>query len=156
MNWYDGELDGRLGLAMTQTTWDEVDGAAWSEHTHAEGVMFLVQEAIGDEIVPNLGSEFLARSLRSGVVGAPLSQGLFGLEEVPRVTAGAAITQYKVPHESTGDAHGFAGGDTPAGEAAREQIFGFLQTAWTGEPEIVLPEGCVEVTEEEACDFSGI
>ncbi|MEL6345344.1 MAG: hypothetical protein AAFV53_19715 [Myxococcota bacterium] len=50
----------QLSYAATQLFWDPVDPIAWA--AELQGRDFLLQEAIGDEQVPNMTTEMLARS----------------------------------------------------------------------------------------------
>ena len=65
---YGDPVDASLALLMSQTGWDDVDGAAWSNGADGSDVA-LLQMSIGDPILPNIGSEILA-----SCYGAPLLQ----------------------------------------------------------------------------------
>ena len=150
---YDDLMDVHLAIVMSQTGWDDVDGAVWADHANESGAVFLLQESIGDPVVPNQGTEILAIALGAPLVGPPLEP-IVGVDEVDSVTEGHGMTQYKVPDGSVYDIHGFAARSTLAGDAAMEQIFGFIRSYWDGEAQITFPEGCSEVTPAGDCDFS--
>ncbi len=57
---YHSEVDALHALAMSQGNWDEIDGAAWSSALTGRDAAFLIQESIGDPVVPNAGSEMVA------------------------------------------------------------------------------------------------
>jgi hypothetical protein len=147
---YRDEIEVRQMIVMTQGIWDEVDSAIWASRTDA---ILLVQESVGDPIVPNLASELLARSLNATRVAGAITE-LWGFDnEAETVIGASAFTQFKVLDK--GDAyqvHGFAARDTEAGKAARAQILHFIQTAADGTPEIITPEACL--LNGGNCDFS--
>lgn len=152
---YGDDLDLQLAVVMGQGSWDEVDGAPWADEALASGGVFLLQESIDDPILPNLGSELLASSFHA-VQLEPVLQPVLGLESTDQVvTNGATLTQFWVPDTGQYQVHGFAAGNTPAGEAARDQILQFLTTSWAGAPEMEFPEGCA-VTADGSCDFRGM
>jgi hypothetical protein len=147
---FDGDLSLLQAFLMSQTNWDDVDGAVWTEARAGRKTTFLVQESIGDPILPNLGSENVALATDCVEVGAVLVP-------IPGVDAGesgvagrSALTQYHVPDVQGLDIHGFAARDTPAGKAAREQIRAFVKSALKGSPTVVLPAECPGGS----CDFS--
>lgn len=152
---YGTEIDARFAMAIMQTSWDDVDGAAWADRSRADGVKLLLQQSMGDPVVPNQGTDFLAAALRAQQVGPPLRP-IESVEaaEDDLVIDGVGITQYAVPDEGPFQVHGFAARDTLAGEAAMEQIFGFMRSGWAGEARIEFPEGCSAVTEDGSCDFT--
>jgi hypothetical protein len=144
---YGSLLDSRLALSMTQTLWDEMDGAAYGDRPPKYS---LVQESIGDPVLPNIGSEILAGVVGARQLGAVL-QPIPGIESATGPVRGSAITQYRVPATfSQFQIHGFVTCKNAASEAAQAQILGFLQTAWAGDPQISLPPGCTDGS----CDFS--
>jgi hypothetical protein len=144
--WYPSDLDARAAIAMSQNIWDDVDGAAWED----PDAILLLQESIGDPVVPNLGTAMLARARGAALVGDPLDDWVEGLEITTGVVGRTGLTQYLSPYTDEYDIHGFAAEDGPVGEAAREQIDAFLGAWARGEPPpVVLPSGCAA-----ACDFS--
>ncbi len=144
---YGSLFDSRMALAMTQTLWDEMDGAAFADRPPR---FSLVQESIGDPVLPNLGSEILAGVVGATQLGAAL-QPIPGIEPAQSPVRGSALTQYRVPGSfSPFQIHGFVTCRNAASEAAQAQILGFLQSAWTGDPQISLPPGC----RDGSCDFS--
>lgn len=152
-NVYGDELDVIHQFAISQGTWDDVDGAAWAEAALAKETMFLLQQSMEDPVVPNAGTDMLALALGASMVG-PALQEIPGMPAASEVRSGAALTQFHVPNTGVYDVHGFAARDTPAGAAAFEQIIEFVQSVWTdGEPVITFPEGCSEVTPAGDCDF---
>jgi hypothetical protein len=145
--WYPSDLDRNAALAMSQNIWDDVDGAAWEDPDST----LLLQESMGDPVLPNVGTSMLARARGAKMVGAPLDDFLTDLEDVDSSTT-TAITQYATAFTDDYDIHGFAAEDGPAGDAAREQIDVFLSDWLAGEaPEIVLPSTCDPTG---GCDFS--
>jgi hypothetical protein len=151
---YTDPLDLQIAMVMAQNNWDDVDGAVWGDEALAAGGVFLLQESMGDPILPNLGTELLANALHAKQL-QPHLEAIVGLESVDGVVrSGAALTQFRVPIEGQYDVHGFAARDTIAAEAAMEQILHLLTTAWQGSPEIVHPSICSEVGTDARCDFS--
>jgi hypothetical protein len=148
------QIDRSLGLLMTQTLWDPVDGAAWASLSTAHPCVSLLQESMGDPILPNIGGSFAAESMQATQVGVVLDP-ILGLPQASVAHGHTGITQYRVPSSVTDpyQIHGFAVGDTPAGEAAREQITAFLQSVWAGAPEIQVPPTCL-AQDGGTCDFS--
>jgi hypothetical protein len=151
-NSYGGDLNVLISMAITQGNWDEVDGATWMSHLRDKDSMFLIQESIGDPVLPNQGTDMLAVVTGAGLLGEALTP-IPGLAQVGKDAGSSRITQYQVPADTTDalDIHGFAARDTPAGAAAREQILDFLTSVWASEPTIELPSTCAQ----ESCDFSG-
>ena len=145
-------VDMELALLMSQGNWDDVDGATWVDAIDHPMPVFLVQESMGDPILPNPGTEMVAAAVHATQVGAVLAP-VTGAARADRVEGASALTQYKVPDGVKGlDIHGFAARDTPAGVAAREQIREFLDSALAGAPVITIPPGCV--ANGGSCDFS--
>ncbi len=146
-------IDRALGMAMTQTNWDQVDGAAWSAMADHPTPIYLLQESIGDPVLPNLGTELLAVSAGAVQVGKVIVP-VLGVEPAPEAIGRTALTQYRVPASVTGSLsiHGFGDGDTAAGVAARQQIAAFLASVWAGQPRIVVPPGCL-ANGAQGCDF---
>jgi hypothetical protein len=151
---YGDPIDARMAIAMTQTGWDDVDGPLWADRAIADGVSFLLQESMGDPVVPNQGTSVLATSLGAQIVG-PALEPIVGLSEVDEVRGGVGMTQYRVPDTGVYDVHGFAARSTPAGDAAMEQIFTFVRSGWDdGTTLVAFPAGCADVTPEGDCDFT--
>lgn len=146
---YDTEIEVRYAMALIQGGWDDVDGASWAARARADGVSFLLQESIDDRIVPNQATHTLASALQAQMVGEAFRD-IPTVDSAPEVRGGVGITQYWVPADEPLRVHGFAARDTPAAEAAMEQILHFMHSAWAGESEVVLPEACAETG---ACDF---
>lgn len=134
------EGDVLLAMAMTQTNFDAVDGAIWAAELEDAPSVFLIQESIGDPILPNIGTEMVAMATGAQFVGQPIEP--FGdLPQQTTMSEATGITQFKVDGDDL-DVHGFGGRSGPGGEAAREQIRHFLETAFDGEAEIITPSGC--------------
>jgi hypothetical protein len=151
---YGSTMDIQLQVAISQTLWDEIDGAAWADGAeHPRPI--LIQESMGDPVLPNLGTEFAAASLGAVQVGAVLTP-IVGVATAPSAEGRTAITQYRVPASvvSAADIHGFAATHGVHTEAALEQIRTFLTGAWAGQPRVVLPQNCVHNTPAGSCDFS--
>lgn len=139
-----------LAILMTQSNWDEVDGAAWADRAATGGDVYLLQESIGDPVLPNIGTAILANSLSAALM-APYIEDVPGLEISETSIEGATgLEQFLVPDTDELDIHGFAARNTPAADAAMEQIFVFVTGALAGTPRIEHPASC-----EGACDFSG-
>jgi hypothetical protein len=147
------DLDRALALVMSQGNWDAVDGAAWAALDPSKHTVFLIQESMGDPVLPNIGESLLAECTHAEQIGAVLDP-LEGLDAGTEIDDGNGITQFRVPSTVTAalDIHGFGAKDTPAGVAAREQISTFLKSAWAGTPKIVVPPTCV--ANGGSCDFS--
>jgi hypothetical protein len=128
-------------IAMAQTLFDPVDGATFGERSRTGHDVYLEQESIGDDVLPNPGNEFVAIVTGATQVGVPLHP-ILGLSDADHVTGATGMTQFQVGDTGIYDVHGFAARDTPAGRAAFEQIQHFLDTAWAGSAEIVVPTGC--------------
>jgi hypothetical protein len=149
---YPELLDVQIGMIMAQGAWDDVDGAVWAEEALDAGGAFLLQESIGDPVLPNLGTDLLANSLQAVQLDPSLAD-ITGLEHGTTANSGAALTQFQVPDTGAYDVHGFAARDTPAGRAAFGQIELFLTSAWEGTPIMTHPDGC-QSTPDGTCDFS--
>ena len=147
---YMGDLNALHALAMSQGDWDEIDGAPWSTELANRGAAFLIQESIGDPVVPNPGSEMVAVVTDATQVGAVLVPIAAGIPTATEVDGKSGITQYHVTSSDPFDVHGFAAQSTPAGDAARAQIQAFVTSVWAGAPKITAPAGCPKGN----CDFS--
>lgn len=143
------EVDLALAIAMTQTNFDLADGASWSDVLATKPTAFLIQESMGDPVVPNQATEMVAVTAGARAVGGVLEP-IHGVEPADQVIEGSGITQFRSPDTDALDIHGFAIRNTPAGHAAREQILLFLESAWAGESIIAPPSSCPE----SGCDFA--
>ncbi|MBX7197250.1 MAG: hypothetical protein K1X94_34690 [Sandaracinaceae bacterium] len=143
-----GEIGAAIGLAIAQTEIDALDGASFVELARADGDVFLVQESMGDNVVPNAGTEYLAIVTGADMVGAALSP-IHGIDEVTQAVDHSAITQFRAEQTDLGAVHGFAAENHPSGHAAIEQIQDFLSSAWDGHPTIHVPSQCPSGV----CDF---
>jgi hypothetical protein len=146
---YGYDLGVLHALFMSQGNWDDVDGAVWKEALEGRKVTFLVQESIGDPVLPNVGTENVARATGAVQLGAALDR-VEGVTMATEAIDRTALTQFHVKAESDLDVHGFAARDTPAGIAAREQIRAFVASVFAGAPRIVVPPGCTGGS----CDFT--
>ncbi|MCP4808476.1 MAG: hypothetical protein GY913_05795 [Proteobacteria bacterium] len=151
---YGNPLDMHLAMVMGQGAWDDVDGAVWADEALEAGGAFLLQESMGDPVLPNLGTNLLANALKAKQL-LPLLEPIYGMEQVDGViTDGAALEQYRVPDTGVYDVHGFAARDTVAAEAAQEQLLAFLENAWEGERPMMHPQLCIDEGLNETCDFT--
>lgn len=147
-----GDFHVPIAVAIAQTMLDEADGASWVDVLAGDHpVMALVQESIGDPVLPNPGSEMVARVLGARQIGAVLEP-VAGVEveRSGEITEGSALTQYRVGGDDALRIHGFAAEDSPAAAAAQEQIFDFIESAWSGAAHVRVPAGCAGGS----CDFS--
>lgn len=148
---YGDDINVRHAVAMSQIAWDDVDGANWAGNLVDNGAVILVQESIGDPIVPNIGTHLMSVATGAVQVGAVLSP-IRGVSPVEEAVGKTAVTQYRVP--STGsdlEIHGFTQYDSEAGKAARDQIQAFLSSVYAKKPVITVPSLCKGGN----CDFSG-
>jgi hypothetical protein len=146
--WYPETLDARLAIAISQNAWDDVDGATWED---PDGVL-LMQESIGDPVVPNRGTTMLALSRNATLVGPAIDDLVGVLSTATSIEGATGITQFRTSETEDYDVHGFADRDTAAGRAARDQIAGFLQSVLDGAPRIDVPAACVA---RGSCDWAG-
>jgi hypothetical protein len=146
---YQGNLNVLHAMAMSQGSWDDIDGAVWAAELAGRDSVFLLQESIGDPVLPNPGTEMVAVVTGAGQLGEVLSP-ILGVAQVDAAEGRTALTQYRVPDTDELDIHGFAARDTPAGAAARDQIQSFLLSVFAGKPVIALPAGCKDAS----CDFT--
>jgi len=148
---YHSEVNALHALAISQSNWDEIDGAPWSSALTSRNPAFLIQESIGDPVVPNPGSEMVAVVTGAKQVGAVLVPIAAQISPAAEVDGASGITQYRVTATEPLQIHGFAAADTPAGRAARAQIVDFVNAIWvSGKPKITVPAGC----KNGSCDFS--
>jgi hypothetical protein len=138
-----GDINIALLIAMSQSMFDMVDGATFSEAALADGDIFLSQESMGDAVLPNAGNELVGIVTHATMIGTPISP-IYGLPTAMEIVGASGITQFDVGSEGTFDVHGFAARqDTVPGMAAFEQIRLFLTTAWDdGTPTIRVPSLC--------------
>ena len=84
-----GDLfDGRRALAMAQNVLDEMDGASWGGH--ASDKLILIQESIGDPIMPNTSTGMLAQARGASQLGTVLNDYRLATAE-PVVTQGTVL-----------------------------------------------------------------
>lgn len=153
---YTSELDLRLAIAITQSAWDQIDGGAWVDALASRTPLMLIQDSIGDPVLPNIGSEFVAASMHAVQLGAVLAPVVGVFPAASGTTTQTTFTQYRVPSSVTApyQIHGFAAGGSIAGQAARQQIEDFLLSVQGGAGHITLPALCVNNTPANSCDFS--
>jgi hypothetical protein len=153
LNTYGNDIDIHIGVVMSQAGFDPIDGSNY-DGIEAERPI-LVQQSMGDPVLPNPGSEMVAAALGALHVGAVLAP-VPGVMSATEAVGRSALTQYRVPSSVRGplDVHGFAARDTPAGRAAREQIQSFITSLWAGRATITLPAACRGNTPMGSCDFS--
>jgi len=133
-------------IALAQILWDPIDGGSYPI---PDGYVALIQESIGDPILPNAGTNMVATALNAVHIGKILLP-IVDLESAEQAAGRTGITQYKVTSDDALDIHGFGAKDSPAGIAARSQILGFVESVWAGAPLIETPTECVNAS----CDFS--
>lgn len=147
-----GPLNVPIAVAISQTMLDEADGASWVDVLADEHpVMALVQESIGDPVMPNAATEMVGRITGAAHIGAAIVP-IDGIEPAASVSMQSGLTQYRVPGTDALDIHGFAAESTAAAAAAQQQIFDFVRGAWEGNASITTPAGCAAGS----CDFSGL
>jgi len=146
---FGGDLSFLHALTMSQGNWDDIDGVAWVERLRAKDPAFLIQESMGDPVLPNPGSAMVAVVADALQVGAVLDP-IVGLETASEAVGQSGITQYRVPGDDAYAVHGFAAEDGPAGDAARAQIEAYLLSVFAGEPRVAVPAGCAGGS----CDFT--
>lgn len=151
---YGGQINLLHAMSVSQINWDPIDGASWTDVWAEKDAMLLIQESMGDRVLPNAGTEMVAQSSNALLVG-PVLEPIAGLDSADATAEGSGITQFRVPTDD-GDlaVHGFGARDTPAGAAAREQITNYIDSILAGEPRIEVPLGCTDVTPDGSCDFS--
>lgn len=153
---YPAMVDQQVVVALAQTLWDQVDGAAWADARETPPV-FLVQMSVGDPIMPNIGTAMVARAF-AAVMTLPDDQdpilGLEGLERAPEVLGRTGFTEYRTHETGASQVHGFAAGNSPAGLAARAQITAFIASLWAGAPAIRIPDECLATARPGVCDFA--
>ncbi|MEM9695067.1 MAG: hypothetical protein AAGA56_21170 [Myxococcota bacterium] len=147
------EVGGSINVAMivmaSQPLWDGVDGALWVEaRPDDESPVCLVQQSVGDPVVPSVATELVAVATEAVFVGEPVAP-FAALTEQDVAREQTAITQYVVNSDDQATIHGFAAESIPSGEAARAQMRHFLRTALLGQAEIVVPDAC-----DGRCDFT--
>lgn len=153
---YPAMVEQQVMVALSQTIWDEVDGAIWAD-ARVEPPVFLVQISIGDPVMPAVGTHMVARSLGAVMTvpeGVDPIVGLDGLERAELVVGRTGYTEFKTSETSATAVHGFAARDSEAGKAARDQIQAFIRTLWDGTPVIGIPQRCLEAARPGVCDFS--
>ena len=136
-------------LFMSQSNWDDVDGAIWKESLAGRGATFLVQESVGDPVLPNIGTANVVMSTGAVEIGKVIAP----IPNEPTATApvsnASAFQQFRVNGGADLDIHGFAAKGTTAGVAAREQIRAFVASVLAGAPKIDVPPSCPNGD----CDF---
>lgn len=151
---YGSDIDVAINVSATQGLWDEIDGSGWAD-LPGNPVPMLLQESMGDPILPNLGAEFAAAIVGAAQVGAVLVP-VWGAPMLDVAVDRAALTQFRVPSSNTEplSIHGFAAGMSIAGVAAREQIEAFVRSVWAGTARIEVPPTCHRNVPVDSCDFA--
>ena len=145
---YEDDVDLALALSIAQTNLDLADGASWTEALAEHPTAFLLQESMGDPILPNPGTEIAAVAVGARHVGGVLEP-IVGVSPADEVVGGSGLTQFRVPAGDRFAVHGFAARDTPAGVAAREQMLAFVRSVRAGAAVIAPPPSCPT-----RCDFT--
>ncbi|MFK7992449.1 MAG: hypothetical protein AB8I08_40885 [Sandaracinaceae bacterium] len=143
------DIDLNIALSIAQTNLDLADGTSWADVLERAPTSFLIQESMGDNILPNPGTEMVAIATGAAQVGG-VFEPIAGLSTAEEVVEGSGITQFRAPAGGPFDIHGFAALNNPAGDAARQQISAFLMSVFEGESRIVPPSACPE-----GCDYAG-
>jgi hypothetical protein len=146
-------LDRQVLYAVSQLFWDPVDPIT---HTHdLRGRSVLWQESMGDEQVPNLSTEALARSVGIPLL-APAVESVHGLEalEGPLGPDGAALVQFDPqlgrPHQTNRPAEDSGAHHYPRHcEPVHAQIERFFQEGSEGTIEHTCGEGPCLLGEED-------
>jgi hypothetical protein len=104
--WVRDPVDRQMLYAVSQMLWDPVDPATHVEALREKSI--LLQESIGDAQVPNLATEFWARSIGLPLVQPSATRPPFIEEaEAPVGPGGSALFQYDATvHESCGPVPG--------------------------------------------------
>jgi hypothetical protein len=144
-----GPVATALMVSAAQTLLDEADGASWAEPLERDAHVALLQESIGDPVLPNPGTHMVAEVLHATMVGAVLTP-VEGLPTADSTTEMTGLTQFHVPGSDPLDVHGFADRSGPGGDAAREQILTFVESAFDESARIEIPSGCASMS----CDFT--
>jgi len=145
-----GDIGAQIALSVLATEIDTIDGTSFVEMARENGDVLLIQESMGDEVVPNQGTELMAIVTGATMVGEALSP-IHGVEVATGEVRGrSVITQFRAETNDVGAVHGFATNDGRAsGQAAMEQIRTFLASAWDGEAIVRVPSQCPAAR----CDF---
>ncbi|MCB9759810.1 MAG: hypothetical protein H6739_08195 [Alphaproteobacteria bacterium] len=151
---YDDVLDLQLAILMSQGSWDDVDGAVWADEALEVGGNFLLQQSMGDPVLPNVGTNLLSSALGAVQFEPSLDPRHDLASTTGQVTSGAALEQFRVPDTGVFDVHGFAARDTIAGEAALAQIIELLESYWAGDTHVSHPALCAEYGLNGTCDFT--
>ncbi|MCK6503787.1 hypothetical protein L6R53_10375 [Myxococcota bacterium] len=88
---HDSPADRQLLYALTQLFWDQVDPASYVDELTGRSVLW--QESIGDEQVPNLTTESLARGVGATLL-APSVSPVHGLDSAEGPFRGPALVQF--------------------------------------------------------------
>ncbi|MCO4770050.1 MAG: hypothetical protein KDA24_08485 [Deltaproteobacteria bacterium] len=150
---YPDVVDLQLAMIIGQSNWDSVDGGVWQPARPRTNGVILLQESIGDPVMPNMNTELLAQAMGASQL-APWIEEVPGLlaTEGP-VTLGATIEQFRVYSDDELRVHGFGAFDDPAGNAAMEQIMQLLTSTLEGSPAVTHPTVCGELGVDGRCDF---
>lgn len=153
---YPAMVDQQLVAAMSQSLWDEVDGAQWAD-ARAEPPIWLVQMSVGDPVMPNNATAMVATAVGATQLipdGAAPMVPVEGLARAPSVVGRSALTEFRTEETGPSAIHGFTARNSAAGAAARAQVEAFIATLWAGAPTITIPEACLARPEPGICDFA--
>lgn len=132
-----GTAEYTLFFLILQTVMDDADPFTYGVHMNSGGLAggaathVLIQEMIGDTVVPNANTEDLARAI--GLPQVAALQPIAGLPQVDAPFVGPGIYQFQ------NGAHGFLATGEAATEPGQIQLFTFLLTGLTGTPTIIDP-----------------
>ncbi len=133
-------------LSAGQILFDPIDGLTY-EGLPGDDV-FLVQESLGDEVMPNNATTNVVRTVNAVQIGTVLRD-VLGVEHATTARGRSGYTQYAVT-AGIYQKHGFAIQNNAAGHAAFEQMRTYADAAWgNGITEIVVPASCPNGR----CDF---
>jgi hypothetical protein len=130
------DLEAELIIAMSQFAIDEADPVNWGSHLVTDRLVLgeppvLLQESMGDGVVPNFNTELLARAGSFPLV-APYHTEVPGLEVVDSPTQGAphyGLTQFAVSHI------GFLAHLAFSDARLQAQLFAFLDSVLDEDPD---------------------
>ena len=136
---YSDHRDIMLLIAVFQNLWDPGEGAGWSWAMNRDpdpdigAKQVLMQVAIGDAQVSNVGAQIQARAFGASTV-APQTKPVFGVEEKPPGFVGSAYVEWKYtdvpdePVDNTPPDADFDPHECPRRElAAQQQLRDFLE-----------------------------
>jgi hypothetical protein len=136
---YDDQRDIMLLIALFQNLWDPGEGAGWAWAMNRDpsptvgAKQVLMQVAIGDAQVTNIGAHIQARAFGASTI-APQFRPIWGVEEQPSGFAGSAFVEWnytdvpEAPSTNTPPNKDFDPHECPRREpAAQQQLREFLE-----------------------------